>query len=85
LKAKDHTLRQRRREWCDDAKDTHGAQRQDLDITTCCTPLLTWILSGWHSRPLALAMDATTLGDRCVVLVISVVERGCALPVAWTV
>jgi hypothetical protein len=34
---------------------------------------------------LALAVDATTLGQRFVVLVISVVYRGCAIPVAWTV
>ena len=30
-------------------------------------------------------MDATTLGQRFVVLVVSVVYRGCAIPVAWTV
>ena len=30
-------------------------------------------------------MDATTLADRFVVLVVSVVYRGCAIPVAWTV
>jgi len=34
---------------------------------------------------LALAVDATTLGQRFVVLVVSVVYRGCAIPVAWTV
>src|SRR5438477_1142967 len=30
-------------------------------------------------------MDATTLGQRFTVLVLSVVYRGCALPVAWQV
>jgi hypothetical protein len=30
-------------------------------------------------------MDATTLGDRFVVLAISIVYRGCAIPVAWKV
>jgi hypothetical protein len=34
---------------------------------------------------LALAVDATTLGQRFVVLVVSVLYRGCAIPVAWTV
>lgn len=34
---------------------------------------------------MALAVDATTLGQRFVVLVVSVVYRGCAMPVAWTV
>ena len=29
------------------------------------------------------ALDATSLGDRFVVLAISVVYRGCAVPVAW--
>jgi hypothetical protein len=33
----------------------------------------------------AVAVDATTLGQRFVVLVISGVYRGCAIPVAWTV
>ena len=32
-----------------------------------------------------MARDATTLGDRLTVLSISVVYRGCALPVAWKV
>jgi hypothetical protein len=34
---------------------------------------------------LALALDATTLGARFVVVVVSVLSRGCAIPVAWTV
>jgi hypothetical protein len=85
LKAKDNTLRQKLREWCYDANDKQGAKRQDIDVTTCFTPLLRWILAGWHSGQLALAMDAMTLADRFVVLVISVVYRGCAIPVAWTV
>jgi hypothetical protein len=33
----------------------------------------------------ALAIDATHLGDRVVVLAISVLYRGCAIPVAWQV
>jgi len=32
-----------------------------------------------------LALDATTLKKRFTVLVISVVYRGCAIPVAWKV
>jgi hypothetical protein len=34
---------------------------------------------------MALALDATPVGDRCTVLALSVVYRGCASPVAWTV
>ena len=44
-----------------------------------------WIISQWHGTQLALARDATTLGTRCTVLAISVVYRGCAIPVAWTI
>ena len=47
-----------------------------------CSP---WVLSLWAGTQLALALDATTLGDRFTVLVISVVYRGCAIPIAWTV
>jgi hypothetical protein len=43
------------------------------------------VLSWWDGRQLAFAVDATTLGQRFVVLVISVLYRGCAIPVAWTV
>ena len=32
-----------------------------------------------------MALDATTLGTRFTVMAISVVYRGCAIPVAWTV
>ena len=34
---------------------------------------------------LALALNATSLGERFVVLAISVLYRGCAIPVAWVV
>ena len=34
---------------------------------------------------MAIAMAATSLGDLFVVLAISVVYRGCAMPVAWKV
>jgi hypothetical protein len=47
--------------------------------------LLGWVVSWWQGTPLALAMDATALGERFVVLAGSVVSRGCAIPVAWVV
>ncbi len=81
------TLRQRLREWCYDATDKRGANRQALEVSTCFAPLLQWVLHWWASgeQRLALALDATTLGQRFTVLVISVVYRGCAIPVAWKV
>jgi hypothetical protein len=56
-------------------------------VSTCFKPLLQWILAWWPADEprLALALDATTLKKRFTVLVISVVYRGCAIPVAWKV
>jgi hypothetical protein len=81
------TMRQRLREWCYDAQDKKGKQRQQVDVTLCFAPLLRWILSWWsaEARCLALGMDATTLSDRFTVLAISVLYRGCAIPVAWKI
>lgn len=82
---KEQTVRQRLREWYRDATDKKGAHRQELDVTTCFAPLVHWVLSWWptQEKRLALAMDASTLGQRFVVLAISIVYRGCAIPVAW--
>lgn len=56
-------------------------------MSTCFGPLLQWILAWWPADEprLALALDATTLKKRFTVLVISIVYRGCAIPVAWKV
>lgn len=80
-----NTVRQRLREFCWEADAKAGRQRRDIVVATCFVPLLRWVVSRWRGTQLALALDATTLGDRFVVLAISVVYRGCAIPVAWTV
>jgi len=80
-----HALRQRLREWCYDASDKRGLNRQAVDVTVCFAPLLAWVLRLWEGAQVTLALDATSLGDRFVVLTISVVYRGCAIPVAWKV
>ncbi len=81
------TLRQRLREWYYPAKDKAGQHRCTLEVATCFAPLLRWVLAWWpdESRDLALALDATTLGQRFTVLCVSVLVRGCAIPVAWKV
>ncbi len=85
LGSSESTLRQQLREWCYDAADKKGKQRDELDVTLCFGPLLGWIVSWWPKAEcrLALALDATTLTDRFTVLCISVLYRGCAIPVAW--
>jgi hypothetical protein len=87
LEQKEGTVFQRLREWYLDAAHKRGDQRRDLEVTRCFGPLLRWIVQRWAGpeRRLALALDASTLGDRWTVLSISVLIRGCAIPVAWKV
>ena len=48
-------------------------------------PLLRWVLAWWRSDRLALAVDPTSKKDDTVAIVISVLYRGCAIPVAWRI
>jgi hypothetical protein len=79
--------RQQLREWCYVAADKRGHQRRAVEVAACFAPLLRWVLAWWPrgEQRLALALDATTLGQRFTVLAISVVYGGCAIPVAWAV
>jgi len=79
------TVRQRLREWCYPVERKRGPNRHALVVEPCFAALLAWIVGQWSGQQLALALDATTLGERFVVLAISVVYRGCAIPVAWAV
>lgn len=85
LKEKFNTVRERLRDLYREAPAKAGLQRRELDLSTCWAPWLTWVIEGWSSQQLALAVDATTLGQRFVVLAVSVLYRGCAVPVAWKV
>lgn len=79
------TVEQRLREWCYDARDKRGEKRRELDVSGCFAPLLGWVVGLWHGTSIALALDASSLSDRFVVLSVSVVYRGCGIPVAWTI
>ena len=83
--ASESTLRQRLREWGYDAQDKRGTHRQAVEVRACFASLLCWVLAWWRGdeRRLALVLDASTRSDRFTVLAISVVSRGCAIPVAW--
>jgi hypothetical protein len=85
------SVREQLRDWYREASHKSGAKRgikrRTLVVATCFAPLLRWVVA-WSAptcRHLALAMDASTLGQRFTLLVISVVVRGCAIPVAWRV
>jgi hypothetical protein len=80
-----HTVRQRLREWYWDAEDKQGLNRREVDVRVCFAPLARWILGHWAGRRVALALDATSLGDRLVILAVSLVYKGCAVPIAWKI
>ena len=87
FQGKEGNLRQRLREWCWDKADKQGHKRTDWEVSQSFGALLRWILSLWspQERQMVLAMDATSLKQRFVVLSLSVVYRGCGIPVAWAV
>src|SRR4051794_38463036 len=79
------TVKSRLQEFYQPQQVKSGAHRRELDVRTCFVPLLDWVLKDWPSDRLALALDATSLADRLTVLSISIVYRGCSLPIAWKV
>ena len=91
LGCSERTTREQLRDWYRDAAHKSGAKRgrkrRSLEVSGCFAPLLCWVVA-WIDpacHQLALAMDASTLGQRFTILSISVVVRGCAIPVAWRV
>jgi hypothetical protein len=87
LGSKENTIRQRLPELCYDTPDKRRRGQHEVEITTCFGWLVQWGLSGWGSqeRRLALALDATSSGQTFSVLAVSIVYRGCAIPVAWAI
>lgn len=79
------TVRERLRDTYREAEAKAGVHRAQLDLGSCWAPWLNWVLEGWSGTQLAIALDATSLGQRFVLLVSSVVYRGCAVPILWKV
>jgi hypothetical protein len=86
------SLRRRLQEWyCEAAaKKGHGSgawgeHRRDFDPNAVSADLLAWVLEEWPNKQLVLALDPTNLGDRFTILNISILYRGCAVPIIWTV
>ena len=79
------TVRQRLREFYQEAPAKRGTNRKDFQADTCFAPLLAWVLSFWPEKRLALAVDVTNLGSRFHVLCISALCGGIGIPVAWKI
>lgn len=82
---KANTVRQRLRELFQPGERKAGHSRTTFDPHACCEPLVRWVTDGWADRRVALALDASNLGDRFTVLAAAVVVRGVGIPVAWRV
>jgi len=83
----ENTMRQQLREFTYDQDDKRGKKRREVAVEGCFAGLLSWVISWWADteKRLALVLDATTFKDIFTVLAVSVVYRGCAIPVAWCV
>jgi hypothetical protein len=81
----EHATRARLREVLYDGADRAAPCGTSLDVEACFAPLLGWVREWWVGDTLPLAIDATSLRGTQVVLSISVLYRGSAIPVAWVV
>lgn len=80
-----HNVRQRLRELTYEGEAKRGKHRRELKVSDCFAPLLRWVLSKLpvDDKQVVLALDATYLGERFVILAVSVVVSQTAIPVAW--
>lgn len=77
-------LRQRLREWTYEGTQKRGEKRRTVAVAGHFGNLLSLILGyWWRPKQVVLALDVTYLRDRHTILTVSVVYRGCAIPVAW--
>ena len=81
------TVRQRLREWYEEAEAKKGLHRRSLDVSSCFAPLLKWVLGllPKNLAQIALALDATTVGNKFVVLSLNILLAGSGIPVAWRI
>jgi hypothetical protein len=81
------TVRSRLKEWYQPAAAKKGSHRASLEVKSCFVPLLSWVLDLLPAtqQQIALAMDATSIGERFVVLSINILLAGSGIPVAWAI
>jgi hypothetical protein len=77
--------RARLREFLCDGKEKAAPCRTAVAVETCFAPLTQWVVSLWQGETLALAIDATLDGEKLAALVLSVLYRGSAIPIAWQI
>ena len=58
---------------------------KDVDYDTYFLPVAEAVLAALAAQPLVLIIDGSTVGRGCMALMLSLVYKGRALPLAWTV
>ena len=84
---KPNTVRQRLKEWYQEAEAKTGKKRSSLDVSSCFAPLMRWVISllPRNIEQIALALNATSISDKFVVLSLNILLAGCGIPIAWCV
>ncbi|WP_208099033.1 hypothetical protein [Nostoc sp. 106C] len=84
---KPNTVRQRLKEWYQEAEAKKGDNRCALDVSSCFAPLLLWVINLLPTKieQVALALDATSISNKFTVLSINVLLAGCGIPIAWCI
>jgi len=74
--AKEKSTEMRMRRW---------VKHEKIEVEVTYMPFARQILAALASAPLVLAMDGSTIGRGCMVLMVGVIYRKRALPLAWVV
>lgn len=74
--AKEKSVEMRMRRW---------VKHEKIDVEVTYMPFARQILAALATAPLVLAMDGSTVGRGCMVLMVGVIYRKRALPLAWVV
>lgn len=84
---KPNTVRQRLKEWYQEAEAKKGDKRSSIEVSSCFAPLLAWVISllPAEQKQIALALDATSIGNKFTVLSINVLLAGSGIPIAWCI
>lgn len=84
---KPNTVRQRLKEWYQEAQAKKGQKRCSFEVSSCFSRLLTWIIELLPKNlpQIGLALDATSISNRFTVLSINVLLAGGGIPVAWCI
>jgi hypothetical protein len=63
----------------------HSNAKRRLNVQSCFAGLSRWMTPDWSRPILLLAIDATTIRNRWVILTVGVLYKQRAIPVAWRV